>query len=89
MTVNVVKRMLGMDGGLCDQVREAAHDLASTARALRATVGTYNRAPDPFTALLTSVWNNHEFAKFAENAVDSSHAEGVGPRPISYRALGS
>lgn len=66
MTFMIAKRMLGLDGGLCDQVRVAAADLTKTARQLTRTVTSYERAPDPFTALLSSVWNNHESEKFPE-----------------------
>lgn len=58
------KRVLGLDDGLCDQVRAAAADLTETAKKLTKNVNSYERAPDPFVALLSAVWNNHEFNKF-------------------------
>lgn len=47
-------------------IREA-DDLVRAARQLRSDLEMHQRAPDPFGALLSTMHNNHEFAKFSES----------------------
>lgn len=84
---NIGKKILGMEGGLCDQVRAAAAELTKVARDLRSTVNSYGRAPDPFSSLLTSVWNNHEFVRLHERGVDGAGSYGVGGAPIETKSV--
>lgn len=67
---NFIKRLLGMEDGLCAQVRDAAIDLSKTANDLRRNVEFHEQAPDPFASMLGTMWNNREIERFPHGSVD-------------------
>jgi len=67
---NLIKRLLGLEDGLCAQVRAAAVDLSNTASDLRRSVAIHEQAPDPFASMLGTMWNNREIERFPYGSID-------------------
>lgn len=87
MIKDVFKRAFGVRDVLCDRVRDAAVELSRAAKDLRENVSVHETAPDPLASVLSSMWNNHEYQKYALNLVDSNAPQGVETR--LNRAVGS
>jgi hypothetical protein len=49
---------------------QAADDLIKVAKDLRSDLEAFEKAPDPFAALVSTVHNNKEFERFLEHPVD-------------------
>lgn len=56
--------------GLCSRYMQAADDLIKVAKDLRSDLEAFEKAPDPFAALVSTVHNNQEFERFLEHPVD-------------------
>ncbi len=67
----------GWRTGLCSRFIRAADELTHTAKDLRSHLEKFEKAPDPFAALVSTVHNNQEFEKFLEHPVDTGTKPGV------------
>jgi hypothetical protein len=68
--------------GLCLRYRHEADELIHVARTLRADLEQFKRAPDPFGALVSTVYNNSQFEKTFIPDVDTGTKPGVQASPI-------
>ena len=71
MLLRKISEAFGIRDGLCSRFNREADELINTARALKKDLGDYRKASDPFGALLSTMFNNHEFEKFPERPVDT------------------
>ena len=76
---------LGFRGGLCEQFERAVDELTHEAKALNSYIEVHKRAEVPFASVLSTMWNNHQWAKFIEHPVDGGNGSGVRKRPIEAR----
>lgn len=58
---------VGYRNGAYSRFVQEADELIAAARELRTAVEAHKEAPDPFSNLVSSMFNNHEFEKFLEH----------------------
>lgn len=71
-SISMLLAAVGYRNGKYSRFVQTADELASTARDLRVKLEAYQRAPDPFGALISDMHNNHEFEKSLNEPLTSA-----------------